>query len=798
MTRTPPSRRHLRASHVLSNTLAAVALALLSACGGGSTEAQGPNASPAAFTAEDPILQPSGPIVLTGPTDVEAFANGNVTLVASSNRQGLALQWRMSDGQAGSPEQDADCFGLAGNSFSQQCTLRAVPAARNGWQFWVVAVDDTGRELSSRKATLTVTATPRAPAFTTLPSPVAVAAGLTARFEAVATGASPRTWEWLRNGVPIPGATEPMVNIATLPSEAGRSATIQARVKNKYGTALSPAVALHITANGTSITAAQGGTVPLPNGQSLDIPAGALAADTQLTISETPVPEGLLPADATALSPVLQLGANGLTLVNPAAISLTMPADLGPDETLAVLELDDSATVKTLAAAGGLQRARALSVAGGWQCLNRQNADIDNRISGKIGKGAKPATPKNVKKAVVVRTYTRNCAFIEPRVTAPGVPSTTFEACANDADFLPVSGDLALVSRHVACMQGQDVGTDFSVRVVDVVDKDGNITNWKPVSDSTPGASDHTIGNGRIVAKLSIHGPSEGLQKWVTLDLGIAEFIANPNAPANFAAKSRNLRMKALIQVCDDSGNNPCNVTESGEVLVSLSGGTRRIETTLSLPDPGLSMQHQVSLSIDKLQYAVVGNDHNANVRWVSPKLDFLPQLTCDNGLARAKTKGCVFENAAAVFQPKGVPQSAGHIVKSQAQLKGAGVHVPLMGTRALGQGSPLQRTRDIEVIRANRLVSNKICTAKRIEIPPTCTANPDPDIPEDVEVNCDCDEYPFASTIQGGDPNEQTGVQTAFISGSDNRSAGSQLGNFYRRERIKDVQYGSKFWVKP
>ena len=29
-------------------------------------------------------------------------------------------------------------------------------------------------------------------------------------------------------------------------------------------------------------------------------------------------------------------------------------------------------------------------------------------------------------------------------------------------------------------------------------------------------------------------------------------------------------------------------------------------------------------------------------------------------------------------------------------------------------------------------------------------------------------------------------------------QSPGAQLGNFYRRERIKDVQYGSKFWVKP
>ncbi|MFN7692604.1 MAG: NucA/NucB deoxyribonuclease domain-containing protein [Burkholderiales bacterium] len=780
----------------MARSLGIVALALLSGCGGGNSESITPDTKSALFAADNPTTQPPRPIVLTGPSDIEVVVNQKASFVASSNRQFLSMQWRMSDGRPGSAVLNADCFGVASNGRSQQCTVRAVPLARNGWQYWVVAVDDTGRELISSKASLTVTATPLAPAFTTLPTVASVAAGLSARFEAAATGTSPRTWEWLRDGVPIPGANTPVITIPTLASEAGRAATIQARVKNAFGTALSPAVTLQITGNGTTVPAAEGGSIPLPNGQSLDIPPGALGADTSLPITEEAVPEGLLPADATPLSKVLKLGANGLTLLKPAAISLPLPADLGPDETLAVLELEETTNVKVLAAGDGLKRTLGLSVAGGWQCVNRQNADIDNRISAKVGQGAKPATPKNVKKVVVVRTFTRNCAFVEPRVTAPGVPSITDQACTQDADFLAVNGDLSLVSRHVACMQGQDVGNGFDVRVVDVVDKDGNVTNWKPVNDSTPAASDRNIGNGRIVAKLSIHGASEGLQKKVMLELGIADFIANPNAPVDFAAKSRNLRLKALIQVCAD--NSGCTVTESGEVMVSLSGGTRRVETTVALPDPGFENQHKVNLHIDKLLYAVVGNEYNTSVRFVDPVLTFLPQLTCDNSLARAKTKGCVFENAAAVFQPTGVPQSAAHIAKSQSELAKLGTYVPQIGTRALGGGRELTRTRDITEIKANRAETTKLCASERKENPPSCTANPDPDTPGVIEANCDCDEYPFASTKQAGASTERPGVQIAFIAAKDNRSAGSQLGNFYRRERIKDATYGSKFWVKP
>jgi len=61
------------------------------------------------------------------------------------------------------------------------------------------------------------------------------------------------------------------------------------------------------------------------------------------------------------------------------------------------------------------------------------------------------------------------------------------------------------------------------------------------------------------------------------------------------------------------------------------------------------------------------------------------------------------------------------------------------------------------------------------------------------LESNCDCDEYPFASTKQGGEA-----ASIRFIDSSDNRSAGAKLGAFYYRERVKDGDFGSKFWVKP
>lgn len=678
------------------------------------------------------------------------------------------------------------------------CQFTNAQAVHHGSKVWL-RVHGNGAFKDSAVATLSVTPQGIAPSVPGLaPADTTVEAGRSLTLTASATGTAPLSWQWLRDGVPIVGANSPSLLISTLSSDAGRQWTYALRVSNPFGTAVSANRRIAVTAPaGPVITALQGGSVPAPNAMSVDIPPGALTADTQVSLTEEEVPAGLLPAGASPIGKVLKLGANGLNLKAPAALRFPLPDALAPDEAVAVLELEDSAQVRAMAAGSAARRPSGLAVTGGWRCLNRQNADVDNRISGSLGRGASAASSQRSSRALVVRTITRHCTFVEPRVTAPGVPSITDQACTLDDDFIAASGAQALVSRHVACLRGQDVGTEFQARVQDQRDSQGRVTGWLPVTDAAAGASDRSIGNGRIVAKLSLHGPSNVLQKQALLELGIAQFISDPNVPSSFAPAARSLRLQALIRVCASE----CSTTRSAPVTLPLGGGSVRVETAVPLPDPGAGQQHTVTVSIDKVLYALQGNDLNESFRFFDPVLGTLPPLTCDNGLARARTKGCVFEDAAAVFVlDNGVPYSRDHVLQAIRRLDmlNLGLYEPMPDHRASASpaaaGRALVRTRDLARIKANRNASAQACPTPA-EVRAACELPADdPDAIVD-QGPCDCDEYAFASTRQGAFGREPAEFSVKRIPAADNRRAGAALGAFYTRQRIKD---GSNFWVKP
>jgi hypothetical protein len=82
----------------------------------------------------------------------------------------------------------------------------ATTSSDNGAQFTVVVTDSSG-SLTSNSATLTVTASAVAPSITSQPANQTVTAGQTATFSAAATGTSPLTYQWKKNGTTISGAT---------------------------------------------------------------------------------------------------------------------------------------------------------------------------------------------------------------------------------------------------------------------------------------------------------------------------------------------------------------------------------------------------------------------------------------------------------------------------------------------------------------------------------------------------------------------------------------------------------------
>ena len=95
------------------------------------------------------------------------------------------------------------------------------------------------------------------------------------------------------------------------------------------------------TPSGTTtvrVSAAAGGTVADPSGKtSLTIPPGALAADTDITLTITPAANG-------ALVDVSEFGPDGLTFLKPVTLAIKADASLAPaDKALAIAVLEGGA-----------------------------------------------------------------------------------------------------------------------------------------------------------------------------------------------------------------------------------------------------------------------------------------------------------------------------------------------------------------------------------------------------------------------------------------------------------------------
>src|SRR5207245_3426872 len=85
-------------------------------------------------------------------------------------------------------------------------TTPATASAENGLEFAVV-VSNTAGNVTSNAATLTVSAAAVAPSIATQPASQTVTAGQTATFTVVASGTAPLSYQWMKSGTAISGAT---------------------------------------------------------------------------------------------------------------------------------------------------------------------------------------------------------------------------------------------------------------------------------------------------------------------------------------------------------------------------------------------------------------------------------------------------------------------------------------------------------------------------------------------------------------------------------------------------------------
>ncbi len=123
---------------------------------------------------------------------VKVGTTANFSVVATGSGT-LTYQWK---------KNGAAVSGATAASYTTPATTNS----DNGSTFSVVVTDGSANVTSS-SATLTVTATAVAPSITAQPANATVAAGQAATFSVTASGTSPLSYQWKKNGAAISGAT---------------------------------------------------------------------------------------------------------------------------------------------------------------------------------------------------------------------------------------------------------------------------------------------------------------------------------------------------------------------------------------------------------------------------------------------------------------------------------------------------------------------------------------------------------------------------------------------------------------
>src|SRR5258706_7913968 len=183
------------------------------------------------LTGTGSITSVAAPSITTQPTSRTVTAGQTATFtVAATGTSPLTYQWKKS-GSA------------IGGATSSSYTSPATTSSDNGAQFTVVVSNSAGNVTSSA-ATLTVNAAGAAPSITTQPASHTVTVGQTATFTVAATGTSPLTYQWKKNGTSISGATSSSYTTsATTSSDNGAQFTVV--VSNSAGS---------VTSNATTLT----------------------------------------------------------------------------------------------------------------------------------------------------------------------------------------------------------------------------------------------------------------------------------------------------------------------------------------------------------------------------------------------------------------------------------------------------------------------------------------------------------------------------------------------------------------
>ena len=198
------------------------------------------------------------PAIATQPAHQSVITGETATFtVTASGTAPFTYQWKKNG--ANIPSATSDSY-----------TTPATSIADSGLAYSVVVTNSAGT-VTSKDATLTVTATAEKPAITTQPEAQTVTEGQSATFSVTATGTSPG-YQWKKNGTVIDGATSSSYTTPAT-SSADNTAVFSVVVTNSAGTVTSSGAALTVNA---AVVAPVAPTITTqPTAQS--IAAGAMA-----------------------------------------------------------------------------------------------------------------------------------------------------------------------------------------------------------------------------------------------------------------------------------------------------------------------------------------------------------------------------------------------------------------------------------------------------------------------------------------------------------------------------------------
>jgi len=742
--------------------------------------------------------------------------------VAGTGQPAPAIQWQQrpaanADAEAGW----ADVTGATGSTY----TTAALDLSQNGAQYRAL-LRNAGGVAATLPATLAVNARVVAPAIVTAPQSLSVAAGQFGLFSVTASGSTPLSYQWLKNGQAIAGANATEVLILADPADAGGSYSISVHVSNTAGTVTSQAATLSVGTVGTPVSAANGGTVAAADGSSLSIPAGALPSDTTVSVTNEAVDPASLPANVLGLSDIIEIRPPGLQFSSPVELTFKVSTEIPAGMTIAIIDVAPSASTATAQGRVSVQSAKSAtrnlrrSAASGVKTLATQatisNIFVPNGLScGNVQNINSDGTYKfagivSAIRKMAVAVPISACSIVE-EIVPTEVPIDSDQPCTSSSQFSSVSSEAGLVNRHIQCLSALVTNQiiEADLELVSTHPETGAKT-WKLVKDakaSTGIVSTFQMGIADVETEFSISGPSNRLGKRIEIRQRLVNFKPAKQDPINSGPFSpSSIKTKPVIE-CDAGTSNSATCTFTTPTLtVPLNGSwsdAARFDIQFNWAkgtDQLLDME-SIQVFAQRYGYAVDGSDfartqNNAEFGFLS-NMNSPSPLRCDRGVAQANTEGCVFPQAAAVYvlsRADGtVKEAAEHILEAQTgPLQAPGKFLLRPGTRALADSSvtgaaALQRAKSLTVQEENRKQSCSLATSlykTRLPLNQSATC-------AEGTQRCSCDEYPFASTWSGGRFNpDRTSAKN--INFEHNLKAGSaRLTNFYLAERVLDfTQY--------